>query len=50
LAGIDHFAKDDAQEAFEERAAIMEFNGGMAREEAEQYAPWPRAILSEGES
>ena len=29
---------DDAREAFEERAAIMEFDGGMTRAEAEQAA------------
>ena len=29
---------DDEQEAFEERAAIMEFDAGMTREEAEAAA------------
>lgn len=29
---------DDAQEFFEERAAIMEFDGGLSRIEAEQAA------------
>lgn len=29
---------DDQQEAFEERAAILEFDAGMTREEAEKRA------------
>jgi hypothetical protein len=29
---------DDAREFFEERAAIMEFDGGLSRMEAEQAA------------
>jgi hypothetical protein len=32
------YRDDDAREAFEERAAIMEFDGGMTRAEAEQAA------------
>lgn len=32
---------EDLRDAFEERAAIMEFDGGMSREEAEQYAAQP---------
>ena len=30
--------KEDAQEDFEERAAIMEFDGGLRRDEAERAA------------
>lgn len=29
---------DDEREHFEERAAIMEYDGGLAREEAERLA------------
>ena len=36
--GIDPGLSGDAGEAFEERAAIMEFDGGMTRAEAERLA------------
>ena len=50
--GADN-ADDAAREAFEERAAIMEFDGGLTREEAERRAllnppvPAPRRWSSE---
>jgi len=31
---------DSAREAMEERAAIMEFDGGLSREDAERAAAW----------
>jgi len=37
-------ATDDAQEAFEERAAILEFDGEYSREEAERIAHEEQAI------
>jgi len=38
-AGVDWcFECYDKREAFEERAAIMEYDGGLSREEAERSA------------
>lgn len=34
----NHAMTEDEQEAFEERAGIAEFDGGMSREEAEALA------------
>lgn len=36
--GITMFSDPDLQEAFEERAAIKEFDAGMTREQAEREA------------
>lgn len=38
---------DDQKEAFEERAAIMEFDGGLSREDAEREAK--KLIISVGD-
>ena len=35
---LGHLAREDRQEAFEERAATLQFNGGFSREEAERRA------------
>lgn len=37
IADIDNLSKD-VQEFFEERAAIIEYDGGLSKEEAEQKA------------
>jgi hypothetical protein len=35
---MKHWTDDDWRERFEERAAIMEYDGGFPREEAERLA------------
>lgn len=38
ISSADDLLTEDEKECFEERAAIMEFDGGMSREEAEREA------------
>lgn len=47
---VGHRADDDAQTAFDERAAVAEYDGGLARTEAEFLAAASVAPLMPGES
>ncbi len=44
FGGAGAHGSDDDREAFEERAAIMEFDGGLSRAEAERHAVRPHTV------